>query len=351
MEKRIHAKLPGRFLMAKPLLTIGIPTFNRCAFLTKAVESCIHQKNVKKNQIEIIVANNCSTDGTEKYLKKMAGIISAHQQFSVIHHRQQIPPMENWQSLVDASSGTFFLLLSDDDVLDEAGIEAFLYALKQTRQQSVNGILGSFCKIDARGRSYSYYHQTDAVVPVDIFYEKLVKRQIRYVWCAFISRTTLLKEKKVFKQEFLSSGMCADGAAILTCCSSSGKIITMSKMLGKYRIHPGNNSAPVDTITTAVASRECFIRFAKSIKISEATLFWTIYWCIDGLVYQLARLLIGKSVDKISVKKLRSFFLKHQHSLASADFQKAKKAKLLLQFKYTFFIIVLSALLKLKLIR
>ena len=54
----------------RPIVTIGIPTYNRAgSFLEQVILSAVNQ--TYKN-IEILVSDNCSTDHTEALLKRFS---------------------------------------------------------------------------------------------------------------------------------------------------------------------------------------------------------------------------------------------------------------------------------------
>jgi len=60
--------------LAQPLLTIGIPTYNRAPFLDRALGFIWPQLKGGELPVEVIVSDNCSTDNTaeivDKYIKK-----------------------------------------------------------------------------------------------------------------------------------------------------------------------------------------------------------------------------------------------------------------------------------------
>lgn len=58
--------------MDKPLLSICIPTYNRVEYLKKSIESIICQDEFKNKQVEIVIADNASTDNTEIIIKPYA---------------------------------------------------------------------------------------------------------------------------------------------------------------------------------------------------------------------------------------------------------------------------------------
>lgn len=56
----------------KPLLSICIPTYNRCEYLRKSIESIICQQPFKNRDVEIVISDNASDDGTDKFGKEIA---------------------------------------------------------------------------------------------------------------------------------------------------------------------------------------------------------------------------------------------------------------------------------------
>lgn len=60
----------GIKIMNKPLLSICIPTYNRCRYLEKSLESIISQTEFSDGKVEIIISDNASDDDTEQISKK-----------------------------------------------------------------------------------------------------------------------------------------------------------------------------------------------------------------------------------------------------------------------------------------
>lgn len=56
--------------MNKPIISICIPTYNRVNYLKKSIDSIICQPEFKSGEVEIIISDNASTDGTEELGKK-----------------------------------------------------------------------------------------------------------------------------------------------------------------------------------------------------------------------------------------------------------------------------------------
>lgn len=56
--------------MNNPLLSICIPTYNRCDILNDTLNTLFLNPEFDKNRIEVIVSDNCSTDGTRQIVER-----------------------------------------------------------------------------------------------------------------------------------------------------------------------------------------------------------------------------------------------------------------------------------------
>lgn len=98
--------------MSKPLLTIGIPTYNRLDTLRRAVASALAQDC---DDIEVLIADNTSTDGTEAYCRALS---HRHAHVRYIRAPFNRGPTANFNRVLRDARGDYFLFLSDDDWLD-----------------------------------------------------------------------------------------------------------------------------------------------------------------------------------------------------------------------------------------
>lgn len=111
----------------RPLVTIAIPTLNRANYLRIALDSALAQTYPN---LEIVVSNNASTDSTAALLASVKD-----PRLRVVEQQTTISMMENWNACVRAASGKYFLLLSDDDVLEPAAIEELVNAFEDSEHR------------------------------------------------------------------------------------------------------------------------------------------------------------------------------------------------------------------------
>ena len=116
--------------MKKPLLTIGIPTWNRCEDIKVAIDSVLSQlTDDLYSQIEILVSDNGSTDATQSVLAEYD--IKYPDLFSISRNIENIGFYRNVDMLFRKSKGEFVLVLSDDDALEPDAIPEILFVLKK----------------------------------------------------------------------------------------------------------------------------------------------------------------------------------------------------------------------------
>jgi glycosyltransferase involved in cell wall biosynthesis len=95
-----------------PLVTIGIPTYNRAAVLPRAVESAISQDYPA---LEIIISDNASTDSTQAICADFA---RRDNRVRCIRRESNCKLTANFLSVLAQARGELFMWLADDDWLD-----------------------------------------------------------------------------------------------------------------------------------------------------------------------------------------------------------------------------------------
>ncbi len=96
----------------EPLVSIGIPTYNRAPLLRRAIESVLGQDY---DNIELVVSDNASSDSTRELCEEFC-----RRDSRVRYHRQPVNQglTANFTEVLRRSSGEFFMTISDDDWLD-----------------------------------------------------------------------------------------------------------------------------------------------------------------------------------------------------------------------------------------
>ena len=123
------------------LVTICIPTFNRCDFLGRAIRSAINQ-TFNKNNYEIIVIDDGSTDKTDIILNTFKDDIK------IIKNKKNIGLSKSLNKAILKSRGKYFLRLDSDDYINQEYIN-FLYNTLDLNKDVYNAVKCDYFKVDS----------------------------------------------------------------------------------------------------------------------------------------------------------------------------------------------------------
>ena len=108
-------------------LTIAIPTFDRCAQLERQLRWLQGAGHEFANEIEVLISNNCSTDGTAELLKLVAHSLPGN--VRIVNQVTNLGLIGNYRYVVGAAAGRYIWVLSDDDGVKDGAIDAIFEGL------------------------------------------------------------------------------------------------------------------------------------------------------------------------------------------------------------------------------
>lgn len=128
------------------LVSIGIPTYNRASsYLRYALRSAANQTYTN---LEIIVSDNCSSDNTESLVKEFDD-----PRIRYYRQRENIGPLKNRNFCLAQARGDYFVMLLDDDLIDNDFISICMDAVRYHTEVGV--ILTGMREIDSEGNVLS----------------------------------------------------------------------------------------------------------------------------------------------------------------------------------------------------
>lgn len=188
-----------------PLVTIGIPTYNRKDLLKRSLESALNQ--TYKN-IDILVTDNHSEDGTkemmEEYAKKYPNIR---------YFRQEENKGTGFQGkfLLDNSTGEYFCGLCDDDYISENYVEECVNIL--LNNQNIAFTYGTVYLID---KNNNIEKRCNTFKTIKNSFEKRIRDYINFGIPAFLAsmffRTDLYR---IITSEYKNNRFCEDQLTVL----------------------------------------------------------------------------------------------------------------------------------------
>lgn len=168
-----------------PLVSIGIPTYNRAnSYLKQALRSAVNQ--TYKN-IEIIVSDNCSPDNTESIVKEFND-----PRIRYCKQKENIGALNNSNFCLEQSQGTYFLMLFDDDLIDNDFISTCMDAVKYHSEPGI--ILTGARVIDSEGNVLNTKYNTVSGYSTADFILAWFDGKVPLYLCSTLFNTKRLKQ-------------------------------------------------------------------------------------------------------------------------------------------------------------
>lgn len=212
---------------ATPLVSIGIPTYNRAnSYLKQALKSAVSQTY---QHIEIIVSDNCSSDDTKSVVKEFRDP-------RIRYYRQSknIGAVPNCNFCLEQSQGAYFLALYDDDLIDEDFISTCMEAVRPPGEPGV--IFTGARVIDSEGNVLSSSHNTVSGYSTAEFILGWFDRKVPLYLCSTLFNTEKLKQLGGFRSK---TNMYEDVVAFVQLAGRYGRVDVFD-IKASFRRHDSN---------------------------------------------------------------------------------------------------------------
>ena len=222
--------------MKYPLVTIGIPTYNRAdKFLKDAFKSALSQTYPN---LEILVSDNCSTDNTEALINQLSD-----SRVRYYRHETNIGAANNFNFCVDQAKGDYFLLLHSDDLIDPDFIDSCMQAAEYSDRY---GIIRTGARtIDAMGKVIKESFNRAAGLSTDEFFEAWFNNKTTFYFCCILFNTHRLRE---IGGLWSPQNLFQDVVAAVQLAAKFGRV-DVEEPKASFRVHEGE-------ITTSVKIKD-----------------------------------------------------------------------------------------------
>ena len=112
-------------MSSKPILTIGIPTYNGSKTIRNMLDILLPQCD---SRVEVFVSDNCSTDSTPEIIRQYQ---KTYTNVTYSKNETNIGTDRNIIKCFERAAGDFVWLLSDDEIAIEGSIKEILDLIKQ----------------------------------------------------------------------------------------------------------------------------------------------------------------------------------------------------------------------------
>lgn len=297
-----------------PLVSIVIATYNREKMLKEAIDSALNQDY---QNLEIIVANNASTDGTDELMKKY---IEKYKNIIYIKRDENIGAHANgYRAYKEVSKGKYIFFLCDDDYLISP---TFITNAVNVMENNKNVVL-------VTGYVLMYFEEINKYLTVPYNDDKLISG-IDYL----INQSTVTMPNKypeIIALFFLTSRECIENNELFRTFKESGDLAMrfyapslgdvyfLHEFVGCYRLHKAiRETSNIDSLYSDYCRA---IEFSDSIVKRYTSLypqyeyFWKDYIPLkiaDSFIRDRIFKTFGLShYTKEKVKKLKEFFKKY----------------------------------------
>lgn len=209
-----------------PLVTIGIPTYNRAdTFLKQSLHSALNQKY---ENIEIIVSDNCSSDNTETVIR-----IISDERLRYYRHKENIGLNNNFNYCLQQAKGEYFLLLHDDDLIDEDFVEI---CMREANYNTDFGIIRTGTRvIDSKGNVLHKSQNMAAGLSAVNFFKSWFSGKTSFYFCSTLFNTEKLRKIGGFHSKH---HLLQDGFAIAKLAAKNDRV-DVQEIKASFRKHEG----------------------------------------------------------------------------------------------------------------
>ena len=136
--------------MKNQLVTVYITNFNYCEYIEKSIRSVLSQTY---RNIEIIIVDDNSTDGSKKILQKFI----KHPKIKIILNNKNLGLIKSSNIAIKASRGKYIMRLDADDFLNKRIVEIFMK--KINKKQNIAMVYSDYHEIDSHGKKLGAFKQ------------------------------------------------------------------------------------------------------------------------------------------------------------------------------------------------
>ncbi|WP_163322471.1 glycosyltransferase family 2 protein [Draconibacterium mangrovi] len=266
----------------RPLVSIMIPTYNQEKYVERALRSALSQNY---DNLEIVVSDDCSSDNTEKIVKKYLNNGNIH----YFRNETNLGRVENYhKTLYERAKGDYVLNLDGDDELIDNNFISDSIELLRKFKFTPNLVVA--CKRTNKEETLKYnLHQIEeefrSISGVDFVLGLLYKYKFSHL-------TTLYLREKALDMNFYRSGIISSDMESLLRLALGGNVLLYNRVVGQWN-YVGNNASQTIDIDKSIQNLEWITSVAKNLKEHVSTfelLVWTIkmkYFYTNGIFNQL----------------------------------------------------------------
>ncbi|KAA2261175.1 glycosyltransferase family 2 protein [Solihabitans fulvus] len=231
----VASKSPSLIAGAAPPVGVGLPVYNGEPYLAASLRSLLGQSDA---DFELVIADNCSTDGTEEICREAA---RADQRVRYLRRDRNIGVVANHNQVVHETRGEFFSWAASDDEYRPDRLAKLSDALRTHPDASV--AISAAEEIDETGRVLSLWRntiRTDHADPAVRMRAKLADPDENLQMYGLIRRSALLRTG-------LHAQIKGSDRILIVELALNGHFVVVDEPLLRHRNHTRRNSEVTDS--------------------------------------------------------------------------------------------------------
>jgi glycosyltransferase involved in cell wall biosynthesis len=151
-----------------PLISIGVPTYNRGKRIVRTLASICGQRYPN---LEVIVSDNCSTDNSQEIIQE---ICRSHPEIKYHRQERNIGMIANFEYVLRNSQGKYFMWVADDDALEKNVLFKYVDFLERNPGYSLaSGTIKYWLndKYDLDERGFTFEQKSSGLRVINFYYK------------------------------------------------------------------------------------------------------------------------------------------------------------------------------------
>jgi len=114
-----------------PLVSVGVPAYNAKKYISETIQSILAQDYPN---IELLIQDNCSTDGTWELAQALA---AQHPQISIQQNASNLGMVGNFNCVINRARGDYVMAMGSDDLLEPGFVRRCMETFVQNPQAGI----------------------------------------------------------------------------------------------------------------------------------------------------------------------------------------------------------------------
>ena len=170
-----------------PLVSVICLSYNHASYVVEALESVLNQSYPN---IELIIADDCSSDSSKKVIENW---LTKHPNILFIPNEVNLGNTKTFNNAAKHAKGTYFIDLAADDILLPNCVELQIKAFQNSNYTNVGIVYANINLVNENGEFISVYYNKDENPESGDIYEMVISRSTKI--CSVAS----MVKKEVFE--------------------------------------------------------------------------------------------------------------------------------------------------------